>query len=220
MNFKNSLKIVLLGSVIALTSACSFFQERTPEQVLAQKGIEEYKAYLKDNKAVLNRQAKIYYNIGQPYKKYIEEVAKEKSLSSEIYALAAIESGFKETAISFNKNNVGLWQIKKETALYNMKMVVNDRVDERKDWKKSTEAALNYISNESSKYFNNNENLAILSYHTGAAKVIRAIKNNNTSDFWIIIQDKHCFSKYEREYMFKYLAFVKEFKDLDKKIIR
>lgn len=215
MNFKNSLKIVLLGSIIALTSACSVFQEKTPEQVLAQKGIEEYKTYVKKNNNSLDRQTKKYYNIGQPYRKYIEEVAQANALSPEIYMLAAVESGFNETIVGTSKN-IGMWQIKKETALYDMKMKVNDRVDERKDWKKSTDAALNYISKNSSKYFNNNEKLAILAYNTGIRKVKRAMKDNNTDNFWIIIQDKNYFHNKEKEYMFKYLALSEKTKKINK----
>lgn len=94
-----------------------------------------------------------------------------------------------------------------------MGLVVNKKVDERKDWKKSTEAALRHLGDTKERF--QSDELAVLSYYSGVGKVNKAVKKNNSNDIWVLLEDKSSFGKGEREFMFKYMTYAKEFRKLN-----
>ena len=73
--------------------------------------------------------------------------AKAKTLADvpkDLKYLSMIESGYNPKALSY-VGAVGLWQFMPATARENG-LVINDYLDERRDLKKSTRAAANYLS--------------------------------------------------------------------------
>ncbi len=97
----------------------------------------------------------------------------------ELYYLALIESNFDATAVS-RSGAVGLWQFM-ENSIEDW-MVINAEVDERRDFYRSTHAALEKLSWN----FTVLEDwlLAIAAYNAGLGHVRRAIESAGTRDYW------------------------------------
>jgi membrane-bound lytic murein transglycosylase D len=101
-------------------------------------------------------------------------------LPTDLVWLSLIESGHNPT-IQSPAGAVGLWQFVPETArLYGL--TVDRWVDERLDPKRSTEAAILYLS-DLKKRFGTWE-LAIAAYNMGFGGLGKAIRKYNTNDFW------------------------------------
>lgn len=185
--------------------------------VLVQKSMDEYHHYLKKNGNSISARAKKAYNQGYSYKGYIEKAAEKNKLDIEIYALPAIESNYNPSVIS-KSNAGGMWQMMPSFGK-TMGLVVNKKVDERKNWKKSTDTALKYLGKSKAKF--KSDELAVLSYYTGHYKIQKAIEKNNTHNIWVLLQDDDMFGKAERDYIFKYMAYAEQYKklnDMDSKV--
>lgn len=244
MNHRQKFKVLALASVIMLTSACSHTQqlpapdpaphdvavtqEKTikslPKIQITEDSVEEhlphlvdYNNYMKKNGAQLKQRAYKSYKAGSQYKSYIEEVAERNKLPDEIYALAAIESGYNPKARSQANSASGMWQLMKPLGR-DMGLKINAKVDERMDWKKSTNAALKHLGQSQKRY--KDDKLAVLAYYSGVGTVDKAIKKHNTKDVMVLLQDKTFFSKGHREFMYNYIAYEKEYKKLNEKYER
>jgi len=171
-------------------------------------------SYVKNNREKLVSQAKFAYDSGFQYREFIEKKASEYSIPREIYALAAVESSFNPKAVS-QANAKGMWQFMKGTGS-DMGLDVYAKIDERHDWKKSTEAAMKYIKLLADDNFQGNYELAVLSYNAGVGKVKRAIVKHQTADVWVLIQDKDLFRTESREYLLRFIAYINYFRYLDK----
>lgn len=174
----------------------------------------EYENFLKRNGKSLAARAAQSYHKGYTYKNYIETVAEKHNLPEEIYALAAIESDFNPKIKSNTNNATGMWQLMPKLGR-DMGLVVNKKVDERKDWKKATEAALRHLGKSKDRY--QSDELAVLAYYSGVGKVDKAIKKNDTNDIWVLLQDNKTFGKSEKDFIYKYMAYAEEFKKLNAK---
>lgn len=245
MNHKQKFKVLALVSIVMLTSACSYnkpvpapdpapndvtvTQEKT---IKSQKNLQitdnvdvedhlphlvDYNNYMNKNGARLKQRAYKSYKMGSQYKSYIEEVAERNKLPEEIYALAAIESGYNPKARSQTNSASGMWQLMKPLGR-DMGLKINTKVDERMDWKKSTNAALKHLG-QSQKRFKDDK-LAVLAFYSGVGVVDKAIKKHNTKDVLVLLQDKTLFSKGHREFMYNYIAYEKEYKKLNQKYDR
>lgn len=239
MNHLNRFKVLTLSTCFVLITACSHTpksptQELIPKEVVkkeqvvkqpskiavidpvvstdnAEKSIE-YKTFVKEKGKAIKSRASMSYHKGIQYKSFIESVADKHDLPEEIYALAAIESDFNPKIKSNVNSATGMWQLMPALGR-DMGLVVNKKVDERKDWKKSTEAALKHLGDTKERF--QSDELAILSYYSGVGKVNKAVKKNNSNDIWVLLEDKESFGKTEREFMYKYMAYAKEFKKLN-----
>ena len=101
----------------------------------------------------------------------IKEILKEKEIPMAFLYLAMAESEFSLGARS-SKKAVGLWQFMPRTAtLFGLEN--NLYIDERRDFVKSTYAAVNYLSKLHGRF--GKWYLATLSYNCGAGRVIEAI---------------------------------------------
>jgi membrane-bound lytic murein transglycosylase D len=110
----------------------------------------------------------------------MEKIVKEEGLPTEVLALVYIESGFDMSATSY-MSAVGPWQFMRRTA-GRFGLHVGKYVDERRDPELSTRAAVRYL-----KYLYelfDSWTLAAASYNSGEGRVLRAMKNQNTRDFW------------------------------------
>lgn len=167
-----------------------------------------------DNTFQYEKNINLSYKNSQPYKKYIESQALLNKLPKTIVVIPALESSYTENAVSQDNSRVGMWQLSKHNAI-SMGLIVNNQVDERLDWKKSTDASIKYIKLIGDKHFNGNYDLAILSLDPGVSIIKRAIKNTNSDDAKVLISDeRYLLPKYTKLYK-KYLAFSDGYNKLD-----
>lgn len=142
--------------------------------------------------------------------KYIEAEIIQRKLPKELAWLPMIESNFNSEAISC-KGAVGLWQFMPATGkMFGLKQTA--LVDERKDLKASTKAALTHLEYLHKK-FNRDWNLALAAYNAGEGTVDRAIKKNKkagkSTSFWSLKLPKET-----REYVPKFLGISKVAKSI------
>ena len=132
---------------------------------------------------------------------YIAPLLKQNGLPEDLVYLSMIESGFNNLARSHAKA-VGPWQFISATGK-RYGLMVNWWVDERRDIRKSTLAAVEYLRDLYGMF--QSWELAAASYNAGEAKVARAIQRFGTKDFWVIA--KHRFLRPEtRDYVPKIIA--------------
>jgi len=132
---------------------------------------------------------------------YIVPLLRQNGMPEDLVYLAMIESGFNNHARSFARA-VGPWQFISATGK-RYGLMVNWWVDERRDIRKSTLAAVEYLKDLYTMF--QSWELAAAAYNAGENKVARAIQKFGTKDFWEIAQ--HRFLKPEtRDYVPKIVA--------------
>lgn len=117
---------------------------------------------------------------GQSYLNLIDGILNRYGLPSELKYLAVIESELKSSAVS-RVGAAGPWQLMPSTARI-LGLKVTRRVDERKNYRKSTNAAALYLRDLYSEF--GDWLLVIAAYNGGSANVYRAIKKSNSRNFW------------------------------------
>ncbi|TXT50856.1 MAG: membrane-bound lytic murein transglycosylase D [Spirochaetes bacterium] len=138
-----------------------------------------------------------------PYLGYIEERIRILGLPRELAFLPVIESEYSPFAVS-RSGATGIWQFMKNS-IAGYGLLISDWQDDRKDFIKSTDAALNKLSDNLKKF--GEWNLALAAYNAGAGAVSRAIKNAAVSqaDFWHLYDAKRL-PKESMSYVPKFLA--------------
>lgn len=117
---------------------------------------------------------------------YIVPLLKQNNMPEDLVYLAMIESGFNNFARSHAKA-VGPWQFISATGK-RYGLMVNWWVDERRDIRKSTLAAVEYLKDLYAMF--GSWELAAAAYNAGEAKIGRAIQRYGTKDFWTITRQK------------------------------
>jgi membrane-bound lytic murein transglycosylase D len=117
---------------------------------------------------------------GRPYFNLIDGILSQYGLPSELKYLAVIESNLKPTALSW-AGAVGPWQLMPSTARL-LGLKVNRKVDERKNYYKSTKAAAIYLRDLYTEL--GDWLLVIAAYNGGTANVYKAMKKSHSRDFW------------------------------------
>jgi membrane-bound lytic murein transglycosylase D len=135
--------------------------------------IEDYMDKEGDNLERLKVTGKRYFSI-------IETALEKRALPTELKYLAVIESELKTTATSV-KGAGGPWQLMPETAR-DLGLRVNGKIDERRDYYKSTYAAARYLAYLYDLY--EDWLLVIAAYNGGPGKVNTAIKRSGSRNFW------------------------------------
>ena len=113
----------------------------------------------------------------------IKNILAKHNVPQEFLYLAMAESGFSNKTTS-NKSASGLWQFMPATAK-RMNLQINEYVDERQDFIKSTEAASKYLNklyNQFGKWY-----LAALAYNCGSGKLTKAIEEAGTDDLEVLL---------------------------------
>lgn len=123
---------------------------------------------------------------GEYYRSFIEAQLEANALPKELYYLAMIESGFRNRARS-RAQAVGIWQFMPRTGRH-YGLRVDSYVDERMDPVRSTAAAISYLQDLYRVY--QSWWLAIASYNSGEVRVLRAIMNKNTRDFFELVEKR------------------------------
>lgn len=127
------------------------------------------------------RLARIQSN-NRAYFKLIDNVMKRYNVPKEMKSLAIIESAMNCNAVS-PVGAVGPWQFMAPTAKM-LGLRVDESIDERRDFYKSTNAAARYLKKLHSMF--NDWLLVIASYNCGPAPVLRAINSGKGRSFWDI----------------------------------
>jgi membrane-bound lytic murein transglycosylase D len=117
---------------------------------------------------------------GRPYFNLIDGILNQYGLPTELKYLAVIESNLKPTALSW-VGAVGPWQLMPATAR-SLGLKVNRKVDERKNYYKSTKAAAIYLRDLYTEL--GDWLLVIAAYNGGTGNIYRAIRKSNSRDFW------------------------------------
>ena len=125
-----------------------------------------------------------YLERGEALRPHIEAILKERDVPAELYYLAMIESGFVLGAKSRAKA-VGVWQFVKGTGR-NYGLIVNNEVDERRNWIKATESAAAYLKDLNNVF--GNWYLALAAYNAGEHRIVRSIMKGKTRDFWALAE--------------------------------
>lgn len=142
-----------------------------------------------------------FLNRGQIYRASIEKILEVNGLPANLFYVALIESGFRLTASS-HAGAVGPWQFIRGTGR-RFGLKINRYVDERSDPIRSTEAAARYLG-ALHKVFNS-WFLSLAAYNSGESRVMNAILNYGTRDFWELCRLK-ALPPETREYVPKFLA--------------
>ena len=168
--------------------------------------------YITDNNEDTFHFAEVAYNRGKPYRDYIVKKAREYNLPDEIFALAGVESSYLINARS-KSGAIGMWQFMTPTA--REMGLINGRVDDRRDWKKSTDAAMKYLAHLRDDHFYGDLELSILAYNAGLGKVKRAIEKHQSVDVWYLIKDNKIFKQESIDYLPKFIAYFNLYQILD-----
>lgn len=114
----------------------------------------------------------------EPYLPWIAERVRWYGLPDELLFLPVIESEYSSKAVS-RSGATGLWQFMKNS-IGGYGIRIDDWVDERRDFMKSTEAALRKLADNYSRY--DDWNLALAAYNMGDGAVSRAVKKARAVD--------------------------------------
>jgi membrane-bound lytic murein transglycosylase D len=138
----------------------------------------------------------------QKYLPLIEEILRENSdIPFEAAYLPFLESGYSPTAVS-RMQAVGIWQIIAPTAR-ELGLKIEPWIDERRDPKKSTLAAIKHLRDLRQSF--TNWDLAFAAYNCGSGRVARAIAKNRSTDFWDLA-DRKSFRLETKNYIPHYAA--------------
>jgi membrane-bound lytic murein transglycosylase D len=116
----------------------------------------------------------------KPFFDRIDEIFSRKNLPVELKYLAVIESDLKSSATS-RVGAAGPWQFMTQTAK-DFGLTVNHKLDERRDFNKSTIAAAKYLKDLYNTY--SDWLLVIAAYNCGNGPVNSAIRRSGSSNFW------------------------------------
>jgi membrane-bound lytic murein transglycosylase D len=118
---------------------------------------------------------------------------KAAGLPEDLVYLSMIESGYNPHAYS-HADAAGLWQFIESTGrLYHLR--IDWWVDERRDPARSTDAAIELLSDLHTMF--DDWPLAWAAYNTGPGRVQRAIDNAGSRDFWVIERGSYLHSETE-----------------------
>ena len=135
------------------------------------------------------------------YMPTIQSQLKSAGLPTDLAYMVMIESGFSATAVS-SSQAVGPWQFIGSTGKnYGLKQT--HWLDERRDLKKSTQAAVKYLQdlhNEFGSWY-----LVAASYNMGEGGLRRRIKKYGTSDYWELV-NRNALPQETQDYVPKILA--------------
>ncbi|MDR1655215.1 MAG: transglycosylase SLT domain-containing protein [Treponema sp.] len=170
-----------------LKTSYSFFTSSRSLGLFYDDDNELYQRYLKQYTSKGGKEwLEAVMKRAEPYIPFIREEIEKRGLPPELLCLPVIESGYSVKARS-RSGAVGLWQFMKNSiAPFDMK--VNEWVDERRDFWKSTDGALRKLE-ENYNYFGDWA-LALAAYNAGLGAVSRTVKQTGISDYWELSRQK------------------------------
>lgn len=143
------------------------------------------------------------------YEGMIRNRFRAHGVPEDLVYLAAIESGYSNTAVS-RASAVGMWQFMSFTAR-DYGMVIDDWVDERRDPFKATEAAARYLSDQYERF--GSWYLAAAAYNGGPTRVSRGLRRlsrrgdtTQTDHTFFKLSDRRWLRRETRDYVPKLIA--------------
>jgi membrane-bound lytic murein transglycosylase D len=136
----------------------------------------------------------------RPYAHFIRSKIEEYRVPPEIFYLPVVESLYKTNAHS-RSGALGIWQFMKNSV--HPWMVISEWADERKDFWKSTEAAMEkllYNYKATGSWL-----LALAAYNCGLSRVQRAVRTTGIRDFWELSRLGHL-PRETRNYVPQFIA--------------
>jgi membrane-bound lytic murein transglycosylase D len=116
------------------------------------------------------------------YRRVIEERLETLMLPRDLLYLPAVESGFYVKATS-PRGAAGIWQLMANTA-GPFGLVMDQWVDERRDFVKATDASLQKLSEDYRRF--GDWALALAAYNCGATRLSGIIRESGVSDYWVL----------------------------------
>lgn len=145
------------------------------EKALETYASDEKLAYLQRS---LNRSA--------PFRSHIRETIKEKNLPGELIYLPLVESAYRVDAVS-RSGAVGLWQFMMNS-IEPYDIEVNDWRDDRRDFWRATESALDKLQYNYEKL--GSWDLALAAYNCGLNGLRRTMESSGISNYWQLAEKK------------------------------
>lgn len=171
---------------------------RSPK-VYEQMNNHYVSGYINDFAVRYSQHLQVMVTKSEPYFVMIEKVFREHGIPEEMKYLALIESGFNTNARS-RVGAVGAWQFMSSTARI-FGLSVGKKVDERKDFFKSTLAAAKYLNQLNEQF--DDWLLVVAAYNCGAGGVMRAQRLSGKTDFWSI---QYFLPAESRNHVYKFIA--------------
>lgn len=144
------------------------------------------------------------------YLNTIEEVFAKHNIPIDLSYIAFVESFYKPEAYNRNSGAKGMWQFMSSTGR-GYGLVINNKIDEREDVVKSTEAAAEYINDLLAIFGIRSITIAMAAYNAGDEFLRWTLKKINDPikdrSFWYLYRNK-LIPKETREYVFKILALI------------
>jgi len=144
---------------------------------------------------------KLWLKKAYRYFPIMQNILSSHGLPEELAAMSAVESSFSSHAVS-SALAVGYWQFIKSTGL-DFGLRINDWIDERRDFEKSTKAAALYLSKLYTEF--DDWLLAMSAYNMGEGRLRHLIKHYRDSNF-LTLYKKAKFPKETALYVPKILA--------------
>ncbi|MCF8244704.1 MAG: lytic transglycosylase domain-containing protein [Saprospiraceae bacterium] len=160
---------------------------------------EDVKAYLARYLTYGIHETEAMLGRGVVYLPMMEHYLDMNGLPQQLKYLPMVESGMLPFAVS-SHGAAGLWQIMPQTGRA-LGLVVNSRLDERKDPNRSTEAAVKYLKRLHKRF--GSWELALVAYNCGPGRLNRAIQQAGSSRYKKI---KPFLPKETQRYLARYLA--------------
>jgi membrane-bound lytic murein transglycosylase D len=135
------------------------------------------------------------------YLPYIQNELEKAGLPQDLVYVVMIESGFRPDAVS-HMSAMGLWQFMPATGKQ-YGLHIDWWLDERRDFEKSTKAAIGYIRDLYRQF--DSWYLIAASYNMGENAVRRIVKKHGTNDFWALA-DRGVLPRETTDYVPKILA--------------
>ncbi len=136
-----------------------------------------------------------------PYQSYIMERIAYYGLPQELLYLPVVESEYRPGAVS-RSGAAGMWQFMKNS-VGGSAIVIDEWRDDRRDFMKSTEAALRKLKYNYEYY--GDWHLAIGAYNCGVGAMNASIKKGGSRDFWVLAE-KGALKAETKAYLPKFLA--------------
>jgi membrane-bound lytic murein transglycosylase D len=137
------------------------------------------------------------------YSSYIRGRIRFYGVPEELFFLPFIESEYSPRAVS-RSGAAGLWQfMRNSVGGYDIR--IDEWIDERKDFMKSTDAALHKLKSNHDRY--GDWLLAIAAYNCGAGAMDRAIKAGGSRNYWVL-RERGALPPETVSYIPKFLAVV------------
>lgn len=154
----------------------------------------------------------VWLKRGRAFMPEMDRILEDYGLPKDLKFLSMIESGYNPKALSY-VGAVGLWQFMPATARENG-LIINDYVDERRNLKKSTKAAANYLTRLYAKF--GSWHLSAASYNGGPGLVRRTLNNYGSDSTFFELTSMGVVNKETAEYVPKLIAAMIIAKNQDK----